>query len=60
MMNGASPLVHRLGVVSALFWAASQSATVARYYQNQRRYYARALASFEPFHPVVDEYLARG
>jgi len=59
MMNEASPIVHRLGVVSALFWASRQSATVARYYQKQRRYYARALASFEPFHPVVDEYLGR-
>ena len=59
MMSEGSPQVHRLAVVSALFWAARRNTTLARCYAAERKYYARALSSFDPFHPVVTDYLSR-
>lgn len=59
MWKEMAPRMHRLGVVSALIWAATKYAAVAYHYGRLCADRARDVASFKPFHPVVDDYLAR-
>jgi hypothetical protein len=60
MWKEKAPRVHRLAVVSALLWISRQNARVARFYYRLRTDRARDVAHFEPYHAVVNEYLARG
>ena len=60
MWKEKSPRVHRLAVVGALYWCARQNPRIAEFYRRLRDERARDLAAFEPYHPVVNEYLARG
>lgn len=60
MWKEKAPRVHRLGVVSALLWCARQNPRLARFYQRLRTDRQRDVVHFEPYHPVVAEYLGRG
>jgi hypothetical protein len=58
MATSPTPRVPRLGVVSALFWAARRDPKVSENYEWLRFRNAGALRQFKPCGPVVEEYLA--